>query len=421
MSKVSGVLLNFYFFIFFWFWFITTWILIVVFRIAFFKKCKNFVKKTFFSKRKISVFYFEVFGPESAGNKYRSHKWVEILNANKFKAKSVYVFDYREYLQLTSHKSSMPFFLMGFMWFRFLQILQSAFYDIVIVRRELLQFNDYGNSFFEKFLSAVHDKRILDFDDDIAAAKNEPKQISFFGKLLLESNRKFSSSLKYYTAFLLGSRYLKDLLIEWRPEIKDEQILILPTCVDYDNYPPKNYSGTNRQLTIGWVGAKGNLKSLIPLIPALNNLTRKYNFKLLVICDRPLDVPVQFPMEFIKWNQKYEVEQIHLIDIGIMPLANTKTQKGKCGFKLIQYMGCGVVSMATALTANNDIIDDGENGFLIPADDDWEIYFEKVFSLKNQYAEIGLKAYQKIKSIYSFNGQTNGLISFLNQIGSDNK
>ena len=415
MSKVSGALLNFYFFIFFWFWFLAIWIFILIFRIIFFKEIKLFIKKTFFPKRKCSVFYFEVFGPESAGNKYRSHKWVEILNANNFKAKSVHVFDYREYLQLTSHKSSMPFFLMGFMWFRFLQILQSSFYDIVIVRRELLQFNDYGNSFFEKFLSAVHNKRILDFDDDIAAAKNEPKQISFFGKLILESPRKFSSSLKYYTAFFPGSGYLKNLLIEWRPEIKEEQILILPTCVDYDKYQPKNYSEIKNQLIIGWVGAKGNLKSLLPLIPALNNLIRKYNFKLLVICDRPLDTQAEFPIEFIKWNQKYEVEQIHLIDIGIMPLANSKTQKGKCG------LGCGVVSMATALTANNDIIDDCENGFLVPPDADWEIYFEKVFSLKNQYAEIGLKAYQKIKSTYSFNNQTNGLVSFLNQIGSDNK
>ncbi len=421
MSRVSKALLNFYFLIFFWFWFIVIWIFIVVFRTLFFKHVKKIIKKTFFPKRKTSVFYLEVFGPESAGNKYRSRKWVEVLRENNFKAKSVYVFEHREYLQLTSHKSSMPFFFIAFLWFRFLHILGSAFYDIVIVRRELLQFNDYGNLFFEKFLSSVHDKRILDFDDDITAAKNEPRQISLFGKLLLESPRKFSASLKYYTAFLPGSRYLKDLLTEWRPEINDSQILILPTCVDYEKYAPKNYAVINQQPVIGWVGASGNLKSLMTVIPALNNLSRKYNFRLLVICDHPLEIGANFPIEFIRWNQKYEVEQILLIDIGIMPLANSKTQKGKCGFKLIQYMGCGVVSMATALTANNDIIDDCENGFLIPPDADWTTYFEKIFYLKDQYMEIGNKAIKKIKSAYSFNSQTKNLVGFLNQIEKDNQ
>ncbi|TSA50114.1 MAG: hypothetical protein D4R43_02745, partial [Sphingobacteriales bacterium] len=105
------------------------WILILLLKILFFKQVKKTIKKIFFSKRKTSVFYFEVFAPESAGNKYRTQKWVEILNQNNFKAKSAYVFEYREYLQLTADQSSMPFFFMGFMWVRFWQILRSAFYD----------------------------------------------------------------------------------------------------------------------------------------------------------------------------------------------------------------------------------------------------------------------------------------------------
>lgn len=413
MNKASGILLTIYFFIFFWFWFIITWICIVVLQILFFKSMKKLFKKLFSSQNKISVFYLEVFGPESAGNKYRTSKWVTELNSNNFKAKSVYVFEYHEYLQLTGHKGSMPFFLMGFMWFRFCQILQSAFYDVVIVRRELLMFNDYGNLFFEKLLKAVHAVRILDFDDDIAAAKKEPRKISLFGKLLLEHPKKFSISVKHYSHFIPGTGYLKVLLKQYLPEIEEEKILVLPTCVDYDHAPKKIYPAEHHEIIIGWVGTRSNAHNLNLIVNSLNLLSVKFKFRLLVICNAPYLVPANFPIDFIRWDEKNEISNLLKIDIGIMPLENTPEQKGKCGFKLIQYMGCGIVSMATALTINNEIIEDGINGFLIPPDADWTPYFEKVFQLPNQFPDIGNKAFEKILSGFAFSSNKERLFSFL--------
>ncbi len=373
----------------------------------------------FYPNKKLSVFYFEVFGPESAGNKYRTGKWRDILNANNFKTKSAYVFEYHEYLQLTSHASSMPFFLMGFMWFRFWQILQSAFYDVVIVRRELLMFNDYGNLFFEHLLFAIHAKRIIDFDDDIAAAKKEPRKISLFGKLLLEHPKKFSKSLKYYTHFMPGTNYLKNLAIQFHQDIKEEQMLVLPTCVDYNSEPKKNYSLTREEIIIGWVGTRSNAHNLNLIINSLNFLSSKYKIRLLVICNAPYIVPALFPIEFIRWEEKNEVSNLLKMDVGIMPLENTAEQRGKCGFKLIQYMGCGIVSMATALTINNEIIDDGINGFLVPPDADWTPYFEKVFQSRNQFPLIGKCAGEKIESNYSFSSNKDRVISFLKYAAHD--
>ncbi|GDX52612.1 glycosyl transferase [Bacteroidota bacterium] len=308
---------------------------------------------------------------------------------------------------------------MGFMWFRFWQILRSAFYDIVIVRRELLMFNDYGNLFFEKFLSAIHAKRILDFDDDIATAKKEPRKISYYGKLLMEKSKKFSESLKRYTHFFPGTNYLNDLLKQSFTQAKSENCLVLPTCVDYDFLPKKNYSSMADELIIGWVGARNNLHNLHIITNSLNLLASKYKFRLLVICDSPFIIPAYFPIDFIRWNEKNEIENLLKIDVGIMPLENTMEQKGKCGFKLIQYMGCGIVSMATALTVNNEIINDGVNGFLVPPDADWTSYIEKVFQSRNQFAEIGKSAIEKILTEYSFNSNQSKLISFLNKIAMD--
>ncbi len=416
MTKISRAPVNIYFFLFFWFWWLVVWLNIFFFRIIFFKSLKSFFKKLFFPNRKKSIFYLEVFSPESAGNRHRTKKWVEILNQNNFKVRSAYVFEYREYLQLTSSENTMPFFLMSFMWIRFWQIMRSSFCDVIVVRRELLMFNDYGNLFFEKLLASLHSVRVLDFDDDISAAKREPKTISSFGKMLLEHPKKFSASLKHYTHFFPATNYLRDLLKQSFPSAKDENILVLPTCVDYNSSQKKNYNSLSDEIVIGWVGARNNLGNLHLVVNALNWLSSKYKFRLRVVCDAPFAVPVLFPVESIRWSEKFEIENLLSIDIGIMPLENSLEQKGKAAFKLIQYMGLGIVSMATALTVNTEVIDDGVNGFLVPQDADWTPYFEKVFQKRNQFAEIGARAKTKIEMNYSFAANQQRLLNFFQSI-----
>ncbi|MCB1023434.1 MAG: hypothetical protein KDB79_03535, partial [Acidobacteria bacterium] len=88
---------------------------------------------------------------------------------------------------------------------RIWQVWSSRDYNTVIVRRELLQYNDYGNLFLERLLLKIHPNVILDFDDDISAAKKEPRKItSLFGRLMLENGSKFTDSLKLYKKFIVG-------------------------------------------------------------------------------------------------------------------------------------------------------------------------------------------------------------------------
>ena len=81
---------------------------------------------------------------------------------------------------------------------RFPQCLTAPLYNCVVVRRELLQFNDYGDLFLERLLLALNRNVVLDFDDDIGAAKREPRPLSTFGRLLRENPTKFGDSLRLY-------------------------------------------------------------------------------------------------------------------------------------------------------------------------------------------------------------------------------
>jgi glycosyltransferase involved in cell wall biosynthesis len=80
---------------------------------------------------------------------------------------------------------------------------------------------------------------------------------------------------------------------------------------------------------------------------------------------------LQEPFECRPCSENTEVNSIQTFDVGIMPLPDTPWAKGKCGYKLIQYMACGVPVVASDIGANKDIIDHGRHGFLTATLKQW--------------------------------------------------
>ncbi|MDP3884880.1 glycosyltransferase [Hydrogenophaga sp.] len=77
-------------------------------------------------------------------------------------------------------------------------------------------------------------------------------------------------------------------------------------------------------------------------------------------------------MESIAWSEQTEVASITSFDIGIMPLVDEPFERGKCGFKLIQYMACGLPVVASPVGVNRQIVEHGANGFLAETLAQWQ-------------------------------------------------
>jgi glycosyltransferase involved in cell wall biosynthesis len=59
------------------------------------------------------------------------------------------------------------------------------------------------------------------------------------------------------------------------------------------------------------------------------------------------------------------------MDIGIMPLLDRPFQRGKSGYKLVQYMACGLPVVASPVGVNTRIVASGHNGLLASSTDEW--------------------------------------------------
>jgi glycosyltransferase involved in cell wall biosynthesis len=363
--------------------------------------------------------YLAAFFPGNAGYHWRVQKWMDELNNAEKKVTVSFPLAEQEFKFLVANDHQK--FLIKTLKRRFWQVVHSGCFETVIVRRELLVFNDYGNLFLEKLLLKIHPNAILDFDDDLSAAKKQPKEITnLYGKLLREHGDKFNESLQRYKWFIVASEFLKNRVLEQNKKISEDAICVIPTCVDYDQYEAKQYPEKSSQLTIGWIGGDYNYPLLEPVFKVLDELANQFDFSFLVIGGSPIQRQTKFPLMFTPWSLKTEIIDLKKIDIGVMPLLDDDESRGKGGFKLLQYMGLGIVSIASPITINKDIVLHSENSFLANSREEWKEIFESMLKNEVDFVKIGIKARQRILSNFTFKSNNSKYIQFLNRVCYEN-
>jgi glycosyltransferase involved in cell wall biosynthesis len=347
------------------------------------------------------VLFIESFTYDGAGYEYRVKHWQRILVQKGLKVESVVVIEDAKTFFQESKTENLPNFILKNIRIRIRQIIYSRQFKLVIVRRNMVIYNQYGDHFMEKFLLAAHQNCVLDFDDDLGAQEPIPEN-TFFNKIIQHTTHQFYNSFKYYNGFICGSNYLKDLLQSHRPS---QNVVVIPTCVDYTNFSPKVYS-TNKPdvITFGWIGGNHNLFLIDTIIPFMNELSKEIKIELLIIAGlESYDFNAEFPVIFEQYSLQTEKESLCKIDIGLMPLTNDAVSKGKCGFKLLQYMGLGIPGIASAITVNNEIIDDETNGWLVHNEGDWLHQLRKSVKNYSNLKGIGENAIQTVKSGININ------------------
>ena len=105
--------------------------------------------------------------------------------------------------------------------------------------------------------------------------------------------------------------------------------------------------------------------------------------------------------EIRRWTEQTETADIADFDIGIMPLAEGVWERGKCGYKLIQYMACARPVIASPVGVNRSIIDDGASGLLASTEAEWRSALERLRDDQPLRDRMGRAGRARVESEYS--------------------
>ena len=214
-------------------------------------------------------------------------------------------------------------------------------YDVAIVQAEL--FPLLPGIIESKLLMIPY---IYDFDDAFFLKYRSDR---FKGVSFLLRN-KFDSVVSRAAAVTAGNRYLADYATHWNPATR-----LLPTVVDTDRYivaPNKR----GEVFTVGWIGSPSTSVYLSELTQPLARLGQEGPVRFVVVGGHCADIE-GVEVANMPWSEATEVGVINTFDVGVMPLFDDEWARGKCAFKLIQYMACGVPALASPVGANAQVVD----------------------------------------------------------------
>jgi glycosyltransferase involved in cell wall biosynthesis len=241
--------------------------------------------------------------------------------------------------------------------------------------------------------SFLPDKKlmVLDFDDAIF---HNYDQRSFFAGISPLRN-KIDRLMRQADVVTAGSPYL----MERARNAGAKRVEFLPTVVDLKNYPVKAKSCSG-ELTIGWIGSPTTSKYLRLIEEPLRNVCAKFNAKVVLVGARSTDT-YRFPVTMIPWTEATESALISEFDIGVMPLLDGPWERGKCGYKLIQYMACARPVVASPVGANLEIVQHGVHGFHASDMASWERCLGELLSSQSLRKGMGAAGRERVANEFS--------------------
>ncbi len=236
-------------------------------------------------------------------------------------------------------------------------------------------------------------RRIFDVDDAIYVRK--PRQLGDAPDDSRWRKRKFAATCRWVDVVAAGNDVLAGVARASAPAV-----MVLPTSIDTAAYQPTTATAADPP-TIVWIGSPENLVYLEMIRPALARLTTRYpTLKMRVICSRFPDWPL-INVERIAWSSATEAKELAAAHIGVMPLTDDEWARGKCAFKLLQYMAAALPCVASPVGANTEAVIDGFNGFHARTVDDWERHLEALIRSPELRARLGASGRAHVESRYA--------------------
>ena len=355
-------------------------------------------------KKKIIFFTkYTIAGPSS---RYRTYQYAPYFLKEDYQIKYNPLFP-AKYITALYKNQRKPWLTLFLCYIRrFFQILFLRRYHIIFIEYELFPFMPFV---IEKLL--LYNKRniILDYDD--AVFHNYDKNSNSVARILL--NKKIPQLLELANIVITGSPYLTNWVSKYNPKVIE-----IPTSINFQSYQKPIDFDIKDSFTVGWIGSSSTSKHILTIKEALSLFCEQTpNAKVVLVgFNRQLQYKLKNnKIELVEWQSKTELNLLYNFDVGIMPLDDTDFSKGKCGFKLIQYMACGKPTISTPLEANVKIDRNGENLFATTTTQ-WFNALVHIHNNRQYFKQVGKRNRHIIRNYYSVEENYKTYISIFNQL-----
>jgi len=298
----------------------------------------------------MKILFLTRFGQQGASSRMRSFQYLPWFESADIEYVVSPLFDDAMLLRKYQHGGYNLLELLSAFWWRIHVLMGVHQFDLVWIEKEALP---WLPAWFERWLLRGT-PYVLDFDD--AIFHNYDLHRSALVRRVY--GRRIDCLMEGARLVIAGNRYLADRAsaagARW--------VEVIPTVVDLARYPAKQTYSVATKPRIVWIGSPSTVQYLLELAEPLGALTKRQPFTLRVIGGGAITVP-GVNVEVVTWSADTEAAAIAECDVGIMPLRDTPWEQGKCAYKLIQYMACGLPTVASPIGANRDVVIEGETGF----------------------------------------------------------
>jgi len=210
--------------------------------------------------------------------------------------------------------------------------------------------------------------------------------------------RRFGFLMRYLDGAICGSPYLEQKIRSIAPKLKTR---LIPTSVPelplFSSTEFKSERTSEQVPVVVWVGMGPNVAQVEAMEAELLAAHTERPFLLRIVSNHLPKFRQLTSWKFIEWSENAEYEAIASADLGIMPLVDDGFTRGKCAYKALQYMACGLPVVASDVGVNRAWIEETGSGLVVKTGG-WASALVQLLSdpvLRTKMGEFGWKTVQE--------------------------
>lgn len=328
------------------------------------------------------------YSSKGASTRLRSLQYRPYLERAGFEISVHSLFD-DSYLETVYHGGTVGLGYVSYLARRVKSLQMAKGYDLVLLEKEALPFVPW---WIERGLLRHARRLVVDYDDALFHRYDmHPSSV-----VRTALGGKIDGVMARADMILAGNSYLA----ERARSAGARRIELLPTVIDLNLYTVRRRPADDGRLRIGWIGTPETWQRFgQPMRTMLEGIATEHDAVIRVI-GASSHAERDGPFEYLPWSEQEEVALLQGVDIGIMPLDDTPWSRGKCGYKLVQYMGCGLPVVASPIGVNSRLAIPEVTGFLASSEEEWRVALTRLLTDHALRARLGAEGRKLVERDY---------------------